>query len=264
MKKIIILTCFLFFASPAHVFSQNWVRVSDKSIEGRVTELDRNSIIKYQGIVALKARNRAEKRESGSYTFYDHIFVFCKSREVWDISSTLTFDDSDEEPSYEVTPSLYGPTSRESNHRASNHPLVLEGCKRANSKVSLEIPISRSSKELYFLLPAETRVTGDLVSLWIKEYPITKKTYNKDDGTPIIFRGEPLTIMQIVKNSGYSIGNWVSNCLDDTSAVAALHKYGNDGVNKDSTSIPRKNWEFTTNVPESIGKRIHDVACALR
>jgi hypothetical protein len=259
-----IATFFAFVVMPQLGIAETWVRVTNKPIDGLMTEIDRGSITKYQGVVAFKVRTRVENKQGVSGTFYNQLFTFCKNREVWDISSNLILDGSDNAPTYEVTPSLYGPTSSEGNKRAGNHPLVLEACKRLNSKVNLELPISLSPNEFRVLLPAETRITDNLVSLWIKEYPIEKKTHLKSDGTPIIFMGEPMTYHEIIKNGGYSLTNWVSNCLDDTSALAALHNYGNSGVYKDSISIPREKLQFTGNVPESVGRRIHDVACELR
>ena len=264
MIKFAITICVLVLTTTS-TFASNWVRVIEKPIKGRVLELDKTSITKLQGIVVFKVRDRGETK-ADSVSFYDQLFLFCSNREVGIVSTNLIWDDSKDLPRYEIHPSDFGPAISENHAYAARHPLIVEACRRPNSKLSIEIPITRTNDFLAVLLPAETRLTISGVAVWTKYYPITQRTQLKPDGTPLYKNadGTPLSHWEFKKNDGYELVNWVVNCKEETSAIAARHGYGSDGQVKYSNSVPREKLQFTSDPPQSVGRRINEVACTLR
>jgi hypothetical protein len=264
MIKFFITTCALVLTTTS-TFASNWVRVTEQSVKGRVLELDRTSITKLQGIVVFKIRDRGETK-ADSFSFYDQLFLLCSNREVGIISMDMIWDDSKDLPKYQIHPSEFGPAVSGEHQRAARHPLIVEACKRSNSKLNVEIPIARTNDFLMVFLPAETRLTASGVAVWTKYYPITQKTQLKPDGSPLYKNadGTPLSHWEFKNNDGHELVNWVADCKEETSAVAARHRYGADGQVKSSISITREKLQFTSDPPQSAARKINEIACNLR
>lgn len=143
-------------------------------------------------------------------------------------------------------------------------PHLVDACKRANSKAPLEVPISDTADSSYVLLVHETRIVSGLVSVWLKERKTRKETSLDWDGKPLMLQGVELKVTKYIPNGDYTMTNWLSNCKDETIAIVGTYEYTSEGKVKTSHVTPKERQVFSTTVPESVGRRVHDLSCQLR
>jgi hypothetical protein len=264
LVPLIFGCCSIVAPFKAAASTHDWIRVQEGSREGRVLEIKRNSIKKYQGLVVFELRERTLVKSENSFTFYNKLFVVCSSGEVWDIASDLVFDASENPPNYAISPGSEGPTVPSQYKNAGKHPLIIESCKRPNGSAQEELPIIQGSEKLYLLLPQETRMIDGLVSIWMKDYPVKREPIFLPDGKPWIFDGEQRMSSTIAIKGEYSLAQWVFNCREGTLTIAAFYDYDEKGRVKNSHTIPRERWSLQPTVPGSVGRGIQDLACTLR
>jgi hypothetical protein len=230
-----------------------------------VVELDRSSIVKHQGMVSFIARRREVPATETSLTLYEQATLLCRTGEVWTVASKVDFSGQQQgKRNLEFEPRTKGPTLYPWVKGIARNPLVLENCKRSNSKLPLEVPVADGADKTFVLLAHETEIKEGLVYVWTKEFPTIDETSLDSSGKPFVVDGKAIVITKVVKGGGYSLVNWVSNCKEGTSAIAGIYRYSSDGVSQSADAIPKNRLSFSQNVPGSIGRGIHDFSCSLR
>jgi len=261
---LMILGClYIFFPTSGH--AQSWVKIGEDPSIGMVTELDRSSVTKYQGLVSFKIRSRDTKKSEYALDWHYHLFVVCSTAEVWDIAyDFFPADGPSRSPDFDLKPGSAGLALSPRNRMLGRTPQLVDACKRGNSKAPLEVPISDSADSSYALLVHETRIVSGLVSVWLKEQKTRKEVSRYSDGKPIIVKGEEIRTTIYIPNGDYTMTNWLSNCKDETIAIVGVHEYTFEGKVKTSQVIPKERQVFSTTVPASVGRRVLDLSCQLR
>lgn len=265
MKLLLIFLGFLYIFFPTSGHAQSWIKIGEDPSIGLVTELDRSSVTKYQGLVAFKIRSRRTKISEYALDSYQHhhLFVVCNTAEVWDIASDY-FVDASRSPKLDVEPGMAGLAFIPRNRMLGRSPHLVDACKRGNNRAPLEVPISDAADSSYVLLVHETRIVSGLVSVWLKERKTRKETSFDSDGKPLVFQGVELKATKYIPNGDYTMTNWLSNCKDETIAIVGTYEYTFEGKVKTSYVTPKERLVFSTTVPESVGRRVHDLSCQLR
>lgn len=260
LKVLALLVFSSAMSRPA--IATSWIKLGDSNIsDDRIVEIDKTSLRKYPGLVVFNTRDRS-KRNDSKLVVYKRLFTLCRTRETWDVASSMRPSDSSG-PLFELEAGLTGPTNQHLSKLARGSSLIAEGCKLPSTSVAEEFPVAQGKDNLIVLLPEETKANGDRVSVWVKAYGLRVEPFLKDDGTQWVIDNEPLTETKVLKES-YILMNWVSDCQRDENAVAGHHEYDARGTLTSSWSIPSTKLNFSATLPGSVGRTVHSLACKLR